>query len=553
MISQLTIQNFGLIDRLSINFCGKLNVFTGETGAGKSILLDALRFALGERLNSSQIRDAGKPCIVEVVLELPERYFKNYPAFLEYVSDEDRSIIINRAVLPDGRNRIKLNGFTLTVSQLKELGNHLIDFHGPSDHQLLLSPNSHIGILDRLSKTSGLLSTYSAQYKEYAESRNREKQLEEMAESRERDLDLLSHQIKELEQAPLSDEKYGEFASEQARINNAEKLYEHVNRLIELFENEEYGITETVRKAFTPMEKLNEVDAETADLYGLLDNIQENSSELLSLLKQYSERLSYAPEKTEEINRLSDVYYEIKRKYGPSLKEAAHFYERSREKYDTLMNIEHDGKDLKNATAKLLKKLTETAAGISKKRKETAGMLKNTVEEELKELGIKHVRFECRIERSEINRNGCDKVTFHISPNAGENLKPLAEIVSSGEAARLMLALKKALTKVDPIPVLIFDEIDSQIGGRLGTITGRKLKEIADDRQVILITHLPQIASFGDHHFNVSKNVKNGRTVTSAALLNPEDRIKELAKMMSGETESGISVKHARDMLTKAN
>jgi len=552
MISQLTIQNFGLIDRLSMEFCENLNIFTGETGAGKSILIGAVRFALGERLNSSQIRDNSQACIVEAVFELSKRYLEEYPLFSEYIPDGESSLIINRTVFPDGRNRIKLNGFNLTVSQLKELGDHLVDLHGPNDHQMLLSSDSHIGILDRLCDMDDIKKTYLEKFREYSDLVNQKDELERLAGSRELDLEFLAHQIKELEQVPLSSEKHEEFLQKQSRIDNAEKLFETVNQLIDYFENDQYGISETVSKAFAPMERLKETDEATGEYLEMLENLQVTGSELLSSLKEYAARLSYEPEESAETARICDIYYEIKRKYGPTLEAARSFYEDAKKKYELLLDYEHNDTDLQKKITAIQKELLKTAEKITKKRKKTASLLKETIENELKELGIKHVLFDCRIEKTEITRNGADSVTFYISPNAGEELKPMADIVSSGEASRLMLALKKALTKVDPIPVLIFDEIDSHIGGRLGTITGKKLKELSSDRQVILITHLPQIASFGDKHFRIEKTVKDNHTFTKAILLDKDSRVKELAKMMSGEKESGIAVKHAEDMLAQA-
>jgi len=217
------------------------------------------------------------------------------------------------------------------------------------------------------------------------------------------------------------------------------------------------------------------------------------------------------------------------------------------------MNLEHNDSELQKDIEGSKKELIQYAKIITVKRKKSAKALEETIKNELQELGFANVRFECRIEKVELTRNGQDKVVFYISPNLGEDLKPLAKIVSSGEAARVMLALKKALTKVDPIPVLIFDEIDAQIGGRLGTITGKKLKELSQGRQVLLITHLPQIASFGDSHFKVSKHVQASRTVTNVELLDTDSRIEEMAKMMSGEKQSDIAVKHAHDMLSRGN
>jgi DNA repair protein RecN (Recombination protein N) len=552
MLSQFTIQNFGLIDRLEVEFCNRLNVFTGETGAGKSILIDALRYALGERLNTTFIRDTGKPCVVEAVFDISSEMLARCPFVSEYLSGDDPVLIISRSYSPDGRNKIKINGFTVTVAQLKELGDHLVDFHGPHDHQMLFSEDSHINILDRLAEVQKEKSDYLKEYEKYAALQKKLKNLQSLAESSEREMDTLSHQIKELEQVPLEVSDYEEISRESTRINNSEKLFECVKQLVAILENDQTGVSNAVSQAFGPMSTLNGIDESTSELANILSRIQEDSSELINALNGYLDNLSFDQNEASDINRRCDIYYEIIRKYGPTLEDAKKFYESSREKHDLLVDLEHNDTELRKNIASSENDLKKSAKRITEKRKKRGKALEQTIENELKELGIKHVKFECRIERSDITVTGCDKVTFYISPNAGEDLKPLAEIVSSGEAARVMLALKKALTKVDPIPVLIFDEIDAQIGGRLGAITGKKLKELSQDRQVLLITHLPQIASFGDRHFKVSKMVENKRTITSVIPLEEDTRIKELANMMSGEMETLIAIEHAHDMLSRA-
>jgi len=552
MISQLSIKNFGLFDHITIDFSRGLNILTGETGAGKSILIDGLRYALGERLDPSQIRDPQQPCAVEAVFEISKNLLNDYEALLEFLPEKETSLIINRAYLPDGRNRAKINGLSVTLTQLKELGNHLLDFHGPHDHQMLLSSDAHLSMLDRLSDIDALKNEYSEIYRKYLELSREQEKLKELSSSRERDIEILKHQIRELEQVPLEEEKYTELLEKQSRLNNSEKLYERAGQLINTLENDESGISQAITKAFPYTRLLNNIDPATSVLTENLSHIQEKSDEILSYLRSYLENLSFEPQEANEINKFCDTYIELKRKYGPSLDEVRKFYQSAKEKYDTLVNFEINSNELNEKINSLEKELRQSAQKITKKRKATADGLKETIEKELKELGIMHARFECKIEKAELNPDGQDRVIFYISPNAGEDLKPLAEIVSSGEAARLMLALKKALIKVDPIPVLIFDEIDAQIGGRLGTITGKKLKELSTDRQVILITHLPQIASFADTHFKIYKKVENNRTTTAIEELDAGTKIKEIAKMLSGEKESAIALTHAREMLTQA-
>ncbi len=553
MISTLTIQNFGLIDRLTIEFTDGVNIFTGETGAGKSILIDALNYALGERLNPAQLRNAEKKCVVEVVFELTDEFIKQNSSLSEYITPEDPILIISRIYTPDGRSKNKINGFTVTAGQLKKIGNHLVDLHGPHDHQMLFSETSHIKILDRLSGLKNEFETYTEKYTVWLTLKKELDKLNKLSEHSERELDILGHQIKELERVPINEDAYEALRRESSRINNSEKLYEATGRLLEMLQNEQNSIGGITSQAFTQMNTLNAEDNSTKEFADILSRIQTDCDTLSSLLNSYIDGLSFEPNETDDINSRLDIYQDLLRKYGPSFSVIKNSYTTAKKKYELLIDIEHNDSKLRKKIALAENALNVSGSELSKKREKTAKDLKTTIEKELKELGITKVQFECRIEKISPNEKGCDKVVFYISPNIGESLKPLADIVSSGEAARVMLALKKALTKVDLIPVLIFDEIDAQIGGRLGTITGTKLKELSKDRQIILITHLPQIAAFADRHFVVIKKIENSRTITNVNKLNKDSQIQELAKMMSGEKESQIALKHARDLLKKIN
>jgi len=552
MLSQLTITNFGLIDKISVDFCSRLNVLTGETGAGKSIIIDALRFCLGERLNSSQIRDTDKPCVVEAVFELQYQQFSKFENFAEFLTPEEPILIINRNSTADGRSRVKINGATVTVSQLKDIGRSLIDFHGPHDHQMLLSEDCHMDILDRLTDFKETKAEYAKLFTDYSLVKRKITELESLSTGKERELDLLQHQVTELQQVSLEEGDYDKLKQEQVKINNAERLYEAANQILQLLDSEEGGLSENIRKAFSPLLMINKIDESTEPLAGQLNQIQESADNFLAALKDYLDSLSFDPEYASQVNLKYDSYDNILRKYGPTLADAKTFYEAAKERHSLLADLEHNDADLRAQLKDLESQLKAAAKKISQAREKTSKQLKVTIENELTELGIRHVQFESRVKSTELNENGQDQVVFYISPNAGESLKPLAEIVSSGEAARVMLALKKALMKVDPIPVLIFDEVDAQIGGRLGTIIGNKLREISRNRQVLLITHLPQIASFADQHYMVLKAVESGRAVTKLAALNKETQIEELAHMLSGEKKDQISRKHAQEMLAKA-
>jgi len=552
MLTQLTIRNFGLIDEISIEFSNGFNILTGETGAGKSILIDALRSVLGERLDTSSIRNPQNPCIIEAIFNISDKKLREIEIIKDFLNEDDQQIIIQRTHNATGAGKIKINGLSVTVGQLKNLGNHLIDFHGPHDHQMLLSEEQHLVMLDQLVSFKNTKEEYSRIFAAYEHTRRDLNHLNAMAQTRQRDLDLLTHQVKELESLPLSTEKYNELLQEETKLNNAEKLHEHIQNLLGLLDDEESGANTLLRKAFSPLKSLTQIDEKSSPLLDQLSGIQDQTSDLISQLNDYAASLDFDGRTAQKIHDQCDAYADIKRKYGPTLEEAQNFYTESKAKLDLIQNFEHNDQKLREDLKAQEKELAQIAQKITKARQKASDELKTTIESELKELGILHVKFEVRFEKIPFNKDGQDGIVFYISPNAGEELKPLAQIVSSGEAARLMLALKKALIRVDPIPVLIFDEIDAQIGGRLGTITGKKLKELALCRQVILITHLPQIASFADRHFKVNKSVKAGRATTDVILLEGKNRVEEIAQMMSGANTTKISLSHAQDMLAQA-
>ena len=552
MINSITIRNFGLIDDLSLELGAGFNALSGETGAGKSIIIEALRICLGARMNSSQIRDSTRPCVLEVVFDLSTEIMERNNLLKDFLSKEETSLIVSRVYTLDGKNKIKINGLTVTVAQLKKIGSILIDLHGPCDHQMLLLKESHIGMLDRLSGINDLLTLYRGNFDRLSELNCQLREIHRNTQSRERELDMISYQIKELSQVDLNQEKYSDYLGEQTRRNNIGELCQYASELTSLLGDDNIGLEESIRKAFILMNKLNHIDTTTNDFAQDLNLIQETSSQLLFKLNEYARNLNFDSGQTAQINKTCDIYNSLSRKYGPEIKDVITFFDQAQQRHDFLINLEHSDKEIRKEKVQLEEELNRVAEQISKKRFKVAKSLKNIIEKELLELGFSKVLFDCKIEKTAFKNDGYDDVEFYISPNPGESLKPLASIVSSGESARVMLALKKALVKADPVPVLIFDEIDAQIGGRLGTVTGLKLKELSWGRQVIVITHLPQIASFADIHYKVIKQVNSGRTVVSVLRLTESNRVKELAQMMSGSQETKISLSHAKDMLSQA-
>ncbi len=555
MLTRLYVKNFALVREAALEFSPELNCLTGETGAGKSILIDAIRFVLGERMEIPAA--AGETCVVEAVFEIGAARKRGQagkiacPLFDAFLEPDEDVLILRKEAQAEGRTRVLINNRTANNSSLKEIGRLLLDIHGQYDHQLLLDSASHLDLIDRFAKTGPLLAEYQILFQEYDLLRKRQEELRNLAEGRERELDLLKYQIDEIERAGLRDGEEEELKTENARFGNSEKLHELASRVLAFLEEEERSVSELLGEACREVSALVRLDPSLEETKAGFENAQLEFEELARTFRDYRENLSFDPERLAEIEKRLDLIEHLKRKYGGAVATVLEFFEKIKKKYDELLNGEVYEKEAEKKIAQIRPKLQALAAELTEKRKKAASLLKRTIETELKDLELSHTRFDCEIQKQDFSATGMDAIEFMISLNPGEALLPLKKIVSAGEVSRIMLAMKKALMKVDPVLTLIFDEIDANIGGRLGHVTGQKLKEIASERQVLLITHLPQIASFADRHFKVSKSVKAGKTFTEYRIIAGEERVQELAQMMSGKNETEISRKHAKEMLNK--
>jgi len=552
VLTEIQVNNFALMDKLRVEFSEKLNVFTGETGAGKSLLIDAIRFVLGERLDSFRFQSNKDNCRVEAVFDLDE-YLKtvipDLDSFLE--SDDDPLILSREYNSKTGKSRCQINGRTVTASGLKKVSSFLLDIHGQYDHQLLFDSKVHIEILDRFLKDSSMISEYQQLFQKYASLVKRKQELANLADNQERETDLLKYQVEEIAQSGIEQEDEETLEQERLRLANAERLHELVSSLLSALDEKDESASFLLGKVASDLKDLAGIDSSLNSLEQESSSIQIQLDEMVQTLQDYRESIVFDADQLKQVEEKTDTINVIKRKYGPAREEVLTFYNEAREKYDKLINATVFEKEVDEAINQMLPQIKKSASQISQQRKKAAAALKKTIESELRDLGIENAQFDTQFEEVDFELKGNDKLEFMISPNLGQSLQPLSKIVSGGEVSRVMLALKKALCKVDPIPTLIFDEIDANIGGRMGTVTGEKLKEIAQERQVLLITHLPQIASFAQRHFKVKKLVRSGQTFADYQVIEDEARVKELAQMMSGKQESEISRKHAEEMLNR--
>lgn len=553
MLQQLIIQNFALIDSLELEFSSGFNAITGETGAGKSILLDALQLLLGAKWDPSYVRDSAKPCFLQAAFVVPADMQDEFKSSLLNLTDE--MIIFRRELTAEGKSKNSLNGRLANLSELRDVGRKLVDIYGQHDHQTLFDPQTHGKMVDRMTQLifpenfSALLKRYAGFYENYRTFFRQLKELQAQAAQKEQMLDLLDYQIREIEAVGPESGEDTRLLEEKIRLAHAEKLALLTQKILQAYDEEDNSLASFFRQTYRDWIEWEKIDDTIRPLKQDNDKLQADLEEIIRRVRGYRDELSFDSDHLEKIEDRLHQLDKLKRKYGGTLEEVVSFLAQAKEKYTHLTDTEIYGAELTKKIEHERAQMKEIADEIARCRKKTLKTLLARVEKEMRELGIRQGRFSARHETVDFQEDGTDRIEFLIAPNAGEDFQPLAKIASGGEASRMMLALKRAVADADTMPTMIFDEIDANIGGRLGSLVGEKIKEMAQTKQILLITHLPQIASFADHHVKVLKRVERGKTKVDYRILLGEERIRELAQMMSGEKETKISREHAEEMV----
>jgi len=569
MLSELTIQNFAIIDLLELDFGPGLVIFTGETGAGKSIIMDALDMLLGGRADATAIRSDADMARVEATFQLagPER-----PAALailqrEELLDDENTVTLTREIRREGRSLPRINGRTVSLSLLKELGETLVDIHGQSEHLSLLNIHAHLNLLDRYAEVGAQLAAYRKTYQHLLGIRRDLTGLREARRDAERRTEMLTFQVGEIEAARLKSGEDEDLRNERDRLANAELLASLTQQALNALDEsttESPTATDLIGQAVQSLVKLSQVDATQKTMADQSVLLEETLAELARTLRNYLEGIEFNPKRLEEVEERLDLIHRLERKYGGSLASVLSFAIDARKQLETITTAADRIGELESDESASLAKLSGQGLVLSEKRKEAAARMSKAIETELDDLKMAEARFAVDFQvkpdpegvplpdgsRLAFDGNGLDRVEFLIAPNPGEGLKPLARIASGGETSRLMLALKNVLAHADQIPTLIFDEIDQGIGGRVGGTVGEKLWGLGRQHQVMVITHLPQLAAFGDQHFQVQKVIEKDRTLTRVARLTGEPRTLELAQML-GEVSEG-TIRSAHEILQNA-
>lgn len=540
MISTLHIKNIGIIDDLSINLNNGLNILTGETGAGKTLIIDSLGIISGGRFSKEMIRKGQEYSYVEICIYLP----KNENAV-------DGNIIVSREIYANGRNMCKINGRMVTVNELRVFMQNIIDIHGQNDNQQLLNPATHIEYLDSFGSEEifDLKVKFLELYKQYNNIRAELKNNYGDDKEKQRKLDLLKYQFDEIEKANLKIGEDEKLEADRKIILNSEKINESLN--IADLEISEHSI-DSINSAIRALEKIEELDENYSKSLSALKSVYYDIQEIGRDIASLREEEVFNEEERKELETRLDVIFSLKRKYGNTIEEILEYKEELEKEIIQIENIDEYNNKLKKELKDVTLKMFDISKRLNKLRNKYAIILEEKINNELAELEMKNAKIKININFSEnekYNSNGLDEVQIFIQTNIGEDAKPLYKIASGGEMSRIMLAIKNVLSNVDNVPVLIFDEIDTGISGIAAKSVGEKLKSISKMHQVLCVTHLASIAAKGDYNYYIYKKVENQKTMTNVELLNEEDTIKEIARIASGDI-TDISLQHAKKLRT---
>lgn len=554
MLEYLKIKNIALIDELEVSFGPGLNVLSGETGAGKSIIIDSINFVLGERAGRDFIRNGETQAAVEALLCVTDDEISCGFNEMGIELDDDSSILLFRSINGDGKNVCRINGKTVTIGMMKELSALLVDVHGQHEHQSLLNSGRHIELLDRFcgSGLSELLNRLAAKLKSYKENAKEINTISGGESEREYKIDLYTYQIKEIETANLQKGEDEALAERKKLLNNSEKLITASNSALSLLyggESDEMSAVDKISKALEYINFIASLDETQQPAAECINNVYAQLDDLIRDFRKYCESLEHDPREIDEIESRLDLIYRLKKKYGHSIAEIIEFYENTKEKLFLIENSEERLEELKAEKQKLEKEITSVCEDISELRKGAAAKIRTEIETILKDLGMNDAKFEISIDKKEsFTATGFDNVEFLISPNKGEPVKPLSKIASGGEMSRVMLALKTALADFDNIDTFIFDEIDAGVSGRTAQQVAEKLSAISKSHQILCITHLPQIAAMGDSNYLIEKKSEADKTNTTIVKLDYEDCIKELARLIGGAKITQTTLDAAKEM-----
>ncbi|RNC69885.1 MAG: DNA repair protein RecN [Desulfuromonadales bacterium] len=548
MLIDLSIKNLAIIDSLHVAFQPGFTVLTGETGAGKSIIIDAVNLIMGGRASADLIRTGEEEAAVEAVFALPED--ASLPVRLaEMGIDCAGELLVKRVVSRSGRNRVFIGGSLSTLAILADLARDLVNIYGQHESQTLLRPDNHLRLLDGFAGLVPSRSAYASLFEEYRATLARIRELEEGEREAARRLDLLAFQAGEIREAALQPGEDEELERERGLLVHGEKLLRASQEAFETLYGGDGAILDKLSEVKGKIAEITGIDSSLAPLLEGITSAAFQIEDAALTLRDYAARVEADPARLDRVEERLSLIQRLKKKYAPTVVEIIAYGEEAEREAETLRNRERTRGELDAALERLGKELAERGRELSSRRRIAAGELKKAMEREIHQLAMKHALFEVSFDGfAEPRATGFERIEFLFSPNPGEAPKPLAKIASGGELSRLMLALKQILPESD-VPTLIFDEVDTGISGATSALVGEKLRNVARAQQVLCITHLPQVAACADHHYKVEKRVEGGRTATAVTALEGDGRVAEMARMLGGVTITERTLEHAREMI----
>lgn len=551
MLKTLCIENIAVIEKADIEFSKGFNVLTGETGAGKSIVVDSINAILGERTSKELVRAGSENAFVTAYFEDINSEVKQKLNEFDLPCEDDGTLMLSRKISAQGKSTCRINGSVCTVSMLKEVGNLLVNIHGQHDSQTLLNADYHYKFVDMYGSLDGVLDEYKQSFKQLLSVRKQLKALTLDADERDRQIELLDYQIKELTDAEIKVGEWDELKKRKNLILNSQNLLQSLNSALAAFNgSDDYsGISTLLSTAVKELGTVSDVDSDIKAVYDKAEVLNDSVEVVKDALLDKINSIEFEPEELDRIEERLNLYYTFSNKYGETEQDMLYYldeavkkraaFENSEEELEKL-NVRYD--EIFNQTVALAQKLTDL-------RKSTAEKLGNEICKQLEFLDMPKIKFTTSFEKGNLSANGWDKIEFLIATNVGETAKPLAKIASGGELSRIMLAIKSIIAQKDSIDTLIFDEIDTGVSGKASRKIGLKLKELGAFTQVICVTHSAQIASVADSHFLIEKNVENDRTYTNVTVLDYDGRKNELARIMGGINATESLLKSAEELL----
>lgn len=554
MIQELTVQDFAIISNLTIPFKEGMTVLTGETGAGKSIIIDAMGLIVGGRGSADFIRDGAERCRIEGSFYVSDN--EQVAEFLESngIEPSDGQLVIQREIYRNGRNNCRINGQLVTTKTLREIGPYVVDIHGQNEHQELMQVQNHLRLLDQYAPKS--FKEYLVKYQEkfLAYSTLKERVTHLMSNEKEfvQRMDMLTFQYKEIEDAQLVIGEEESLLEERRRLMNFQKIMDALNKTYQYLDNEDINAVAISGSAMSEMEQIEDIDEEYHEVTELLRNAYYSLQEATGRVSTSIEQLEMDESRLVEVDNRLDIIRQLKRKYGETVEEVIDYFEKISKELSHELANDVDLPKLQDQLSKMEKELEAMASDLSSKRQKVANQLEKDIMEQLSSLYMEQAVFKVMFNETQLGATGKDKVEFYLTTNVGESPKPLAKIASGGELSRIMLAMKTIFSATQSVTSIVFDEVDTGVSGRVAQAIAEKIHQVGQYSQVLCITHLPQVAAIADTQYFIKKIVKDNRTQTQVSELTETERVDEIARMLSGADVTELTKEHAKELLELA-